>query len=59
MEQSQNSAVEWPNWLSLLNHLIDKTFRPIYWVIFRSIQLYVRVQDNYSCCNIQLSLLRL
>jgi len=21
-------------------------FRPIHWVIFRSIQLYVRVQDN-------------
>jgi len=22
-------------------------FRPINWVIFRSMQLYVRVQDNY------------
>jgi len=21
-------------------------FRPIHWVVFRSIQLYVRVQDN-------------
>ena len=34
-----------------LNHWIDNMFRPIHWVIFRSIQLYVRVRDNYCNCT--------